>query len=245
MKVSLFLLVLFYLFFGLILTKNLRENEENSTFDNTVKCDIISGEKLKKYLLEDNIYVIDTRKLSKSARGYIPNTILIPLSMFSFINSIIPVGSEVIIITEIEEKQITIDKFIELFSYKLLGYSIFNKINENNIFELQVVEYNPNSNKNIQEIVDKGENIIDIREINEVKKTGYIQNAKLIPLKNFLRDYNKVPKNGTVFIFCQSSARAVIGMTFLKKKGYTNRFVVMKGGMNRVIEEGYPLVELV
>ena len=75
-------------------------------------------------------------------------------------------------------------------------------------------------------------------------QTGYIKQAKLLPLSTFLNDYDKIPKNGNVFIFCRSGARSIIGMTFLKREGYTNRFVVMKGGMNRVIEEGYPLVQI-
>ena len=242
-----FLLLLEFLclsFFGTILTRNLRENEEYSSLDDTLKYYKISGEKLKRLLLDNNIYVIDTRNLEKSAAGYIPNTILIPLSLFSFVYSVVPVGSEVIIITEIENKQKAIDDFIELYAYKLLGYSIFNEINENNMFELQVVEYNPNLNENIQEIVEKGENIIDIRENNEYKKTGYIKQAQLIPLSSFLTDYNKIPNYGNVFILCKSGIRAIIGMTFLKREGFTNRFVIMKGGMNRVIEEGYPLTHL-
>ena len=164
--------------------------------------------------------------------------------MFSFIYSIIPVGAEIIILAEKENKQEAIDNIIELYTYKLLGYSIFSEINENNDFELEVVEYNPNSNNNIQEIVDKGENIIDIREKNEILKTGYIKQAKLIPLSNFLTDYDEIPNNGNVFIFCKSGTRAVIAMTFLKKQGFTNRIVVMKGGMNRVLEEGYPLTQI-
>ena len=245
MKSALLLLeFLFLSFFGTILTRNLRENEEYSSLDDTLKYYKISGEKLKRLLLDNNIYVIDTRNLDKSAAGYIPNTILIPLSLFSFVYSVVPVGSEVIIITEIENKQKAIDDFIELFAYKLLGYSIFNEINENNMFELQVVEYNPNLNENIQEIVEKGENIIDIRENNEYIKTGYIKQAQLIPLSNFLTDYNRIPNNGNVFILCKSGTRAIIGMTFLKREGFTNRFVIMKGGMNRVIEEGYPLTQL-
>ena len=36
--------------------------------------------------------------------------------------------------------------------------------------------------------------------------------------------------------------RAVVGMSYAKRAGYTNRFVIMRGGMNQTIHEGYPLV---
>ena len=131
MKSALILLsFLFLSFFELIIsTRNLSGNEEYSSLDDTLKYYKYSGEKLKKLLKDENIYVIDTRSFEKSAAGYIPNTILCPLSMLSFLYSVVEVGSEVIIITEIEEKQKVIDEFIELFAYKLLGYSIFSEVN--------------------------------------------------------------------------------------------------------------------
>lgn len=245
MKIFSFLLIyLIFLIFGLVTSRNLREEElEISSVDDTIKYSRISVEKLKNYLLDNNTYVIDTRDLKKSAAGYIPNTILIPTNMYSYVYSLVPVGSNVIIITEIEDKQTSIEDFIELYSYKFLGYCIFSEINKNNNFELQVVEYNPNLNENIQEIVDKGETIIDIRENSEHMKTGYIEQAKLIPLSKFLEDFDTIPSSGNVFILCKSGIRSIIAMTFLKREGFTNRLVVMKGGMNRVIEEGYPLIK--
>ena len=246
MKITSFLfIILFFVFFGITFARNLKEsNEEFSSLDENIKYYRLSKEKIKKFLFDENIYIIDTRDLALSAKGFIPNTILIPLSLISFIYSVVPVGAEIIILTELDNKQEVIDSVIELYTYKLLGYSIFSEINENNYFELQTVEYNPNSNNNIQEIVDRGENMIDIREKNEILKTGYIKQAKLIPLSNFLTDYEEIPKNGNVFIFCRSGTRAVIAITFLKREGFTNRLVVMKGGMNRVIEEGYPLIQM-
>ena len=95
------------------------------------------------------------------------------------------------IINEIDNKQKEIDDFIELFIYKLLGYSKFIETNQNNMLDLQVVEYNPNLNENIKEIVEKGENIINISEKNEYKKTGYIKQVQLILLSNFLTDYTE------------------------------------------------------
>lgn len=234
--------ILFFLIINFILTKrNLLADPEYSSVDENLKYYRFSEEKLKKFLLDDDVFVVDTRKISKSSAGYIPKTIILPVSMFPFIFSLIPVGSDIIIITEEENKQEVIDEFMELFTYKLLGYAIFSEVTAKNDFELQVVEYNPNSNANIQEIVDRGENIIDIREMNEFKETGYILKAQLIPLSHFLTEYIKIPNNGDVYIFCKSGMRSVIGMTFAKRMGYTNRFIIMYGGINRAIEEGFPL----
>ena len=134
-----------------------------------LKFSKFSGKDLKKYILNYNVFIIDTRDMAKSAVGYIPNSILVPTTMFSWLSSIIPVGSNVIIITDEENKSTAIDQFISLNLYKLLGYGIYNEINESASFSIQVVEYNPNTRESIQKIVDDDEYIIDIRESAEYK----------------------------------------------------------------------------
>ena len=238
--------IIFFVFvINYIYSGNLRPKEDYSSKNDNLNIKKISGDILKNYLLDNKIYVIDIRKMSKSASGYIKNTILLPESMISYIFSIIPLGSEIILIIEEENKQKDIGKIFELFSYKLLGYAIFSEITAKNDFDLQIVEYNPNLNENIQKIVDKGENIIDIREKNEYKETGYVEHSILIPLSSFLSNYREIPEKGDVYIFCKSGMRSIIGMTFAKRMGYNNRFIIMKGGINKAIEEGFPLISFI
>ena len=202
----------------------------------------MSGKELKQYVLNQKIYIVDTRDFAISATGYFPQSILCPTSMYSWLTVIVPSGSDVIIITDEDNYQKSIDALIDLKLYNLLGYGIYNEINESSSFFIQKVEYNPNTKESIKEIVDNGENIIDIREISEFKETGVIEQAILIPLTTFETDYTKIPKNGNVYVFCKSGMRAVVGMSYAKRAGYTNRMVIMSGGMNKAIEEGYPLV---
>ena len=235
--------IIIFLFVSSTLCRNLIEVEKYSTSDNETFTYIkVTEDNLKKYLLDDDIFVIDTRKMSKSASGYIKNTIILPASLFSYIFSIIPIGSRIIIVTDEQNKQDSIENLIDLYSYKLIGYALFSEITSKNGFVIEVAEFNPNSNENLQQIVDKKENLIDIREIHEFKKTGYVENSLLLPLSNFLTEYEKIPSQGDVYILCQSGVRSTIGMTFLKRMGYTNKFIIMKGGINRVIEEGFPLI---
>ena len=46
-------------------------------------------------------------------------------------------------------------------------------------------------------------------------------------------------QKGDIYIFCKTGTRAVMAMTFAIKKGYTNRFYIMKGGINELIKDGY------
>ena len=61
-------------------------------------------------------------------------------------------------------------------------------------------------------------------------------------LNNFQTDYVQIPNDVDVYIFCGGGGRALLATTFLKRAGYTNRIVVMRGGMTKTIKEGYTLV---
>ena len=203
---------------------------------------IISGKNLKKFLTDPDIYIIDTREMATIAKGYIPNSILIPSTMFAWLYAVVPENSKVIIITDKVNKDATIEAFIKLNKYELYGYCIYEDVIKASSFNIQQIEYDPNTFDSTSKIINNNENIIDIREIKEYIETGVISIANLIPLSTFFNDYTKIPKNGNVYVFCKSGGRAVVGMSFVKRAGYKNKFIIMKGGMDQAIKENYPTV---
>lgn len=242
MKVSL-LIIIFLFSFNIKITISIKLLEfQKKLRREYLEYSKFSGKELKKYVLDQNVYIIDTRDISISAEGYFPQSILCPTSMYSWLSSVVPSGSDIIIISDKENYQNAINSLIDLKLYNLLGYGIYDEINESSSFFIQKVEYNPNTKESIMEIINNKENIIDIREISEFKETGVIEQAILIPLTTFQSDFTKIPKNGNVYVFCKSGMRAVVGMTFAKRAGYTNQLIIMAGGMNKAIEEGVPLV---
>ena len=203
---------------------------------------IISGKVLKKFLNDPNIYIIDTRAMATIAEGYIPNTILIPSTMFAWLYAVVPESSKVIIITDKENKEATLEAFIKLNKYILYGYCLYDDIINSSSFNIQQIQYDPNTFESTSNIINNNENIIDIREIKEYIETGVISIANLIPLSTFFNDYIKIPKEGNVYVFCKSGGRAVVGMSYAKRKGYKNKFIIMKGGMDQAIKEGIKTV---
>ena len=134
-----------------------------SFFENqNLKYVLISSKTLKKYLTDPKYYIIDTREMATIALGYIPNTILIPSTMFSWLGAVVPDSSNVIIITDNTNKYETINSFIKLGKYKLIGYCIYDDIVNSSSFNIQQIVYNPNTYDSIQKIVDDNQNIIDI-----------------------------------------------------------------------------------
>ena len=202
----------------------------------------VNAKALKGYLNDRTFYVVDTREIATAALGYISSSLIVPSSMFVWIDAVIPDMAKVVLITDLENRDKTIESFIGLGKYNFIGYCIYDEIVESASFYIRKIEYDPNTKASITKIVENKGNIIDIREINEFKETGVIKEANLIPLRTFQDDYEKIPKEGNVYVFCKSGARAVVGMSYAKRAGYTNKFIIMKGGMTQAIKEGYPVV---
>ena len=204
----------------------------------------ISEEDLKNYLNDKEVYIVDTREISSCKNGYLQNSIIIPLSMSysKFFPALIKERAKVIIITDPEHQKESLEKTSSFNSYNVLGFAIYNEIIQNNSLAVEKVEYNSNTKEEIQKIVDNKGIIIDIREIGEFKETGVIKDAILIPLSAFKNDYNKIPKEGDIYVYCKGGVRAIAGMTYAKREGYKNKFIIMEGGMMKTIKEGFPTV---
>ena len=197
---------------------------------------------LKKSLGLKDFYVIDTREISKSALGYISNSLIVPSSMLNWLSSVVPNLASIIVITESSNYITTFNKIESYGKYKIYGYCFYDEVIKFPYFDIKKIEYNQNTKESIQDIVNSKGNIIDVREVNEYKETGVIKEAKLIPLSTFLNKYSNIPNKGDVYVFCKSGMRAVIAMSFAKRVGLSNNFIIMKGGMNQAIKEKYPLV---
>ena len=233
---KIFKLFLLFILFNFTFSKNLKKSNSPLKY---VKVDAKS---LKKYLNDRTYYVIDTREISTAALGFIPNSLIVPSSMFSWIDAVVPDMAKTILITDLENKDKIIESFIGLGKYNFIGFCVYDEIIQQASFNIQQIEYDPNTKESITKIVENKGNIIDIREINEFKETGVIKEAHLIPLRTFQDDYEKIPKDGNVYVFCKSGGRAVVGMSYAKRGGYQNKFIIMKGGMTQAIKEGYPVV---
>ena len=64
-----------------------------------------------------------------------------------------------------------------------------------------------------------------------------------MPLSTLTLKTNKIPKKGEVYLLCKTGGRALMAMSYLKKEGFRNKLYVLKGGINKTIEEGFSLVK--
>jgi len=72
--------------------------------------------------------------------------------------------------------------------------------------------------------------LVDVRETSEIESTGYIKGAINIPIRDLLKNLDKLPaKDQKIVIYCGSGHRGALGMFALRMLGYTN-VVNLNGG---------------
>ena len=201
---------------------------------------------LKNSMFDDDIFIVDTRENTISNKGYLKNSLLLPLTMgyATWFPKLIKEGSKVILICDEDNYAKAIQQTLSLGSYVIMGYAIYDEIIKLSDYAyIQKASYNENTKKDIDKLIQKRKYLVDIREVNEYKETGVIKEANFIPLSTFPTDFRKLPKNEEIYVFCKSGGRALLGMSYAQRFGYINQFYIMRGGITKTISEGYPLVE--
>lgn len=83
--------------------------------------------------------------------------------------------------------------------------------------------------------------IVDVREPSEVEKTGYIAGSVNIPIRDLLKNLDKLPAlDQKIVVTCASGHRGAIGMTALRLLGYTD-VVNLGGGIGAWGKASFPL----
>jgi rhodanese-related sulfurtransferase len=202
------------------------------------------GKTMKGLMIKKSNNIIDTREAAISSQGYLPNSLLIPLSMdySKWMTTVVRRGSEVIIISDKDNFGSAIQKVKEA-GYKIYGYAIYDEIVKHVSFAIQKALYKENTKENVEKLVKEKKNILDLREDEEYQETGIVENSILIPLSTLNRKIKKLPKKGDIYLFCKTGGRALMAMSFLQKARVKSKLYIMRGGINKTIQEGFALVK--
>ena len=216
---------------------------QNKSSENKEKYTKLSFKEIESFIPNLNNFIIDTRNYTISNKGYLKNSLLIPLSVDyeKWFTLFIDKGSNVILISDEENYEKAYNQTISLGSYKIVGYAIYDEIIKEENLDIKVAEYNENTKEDVEKLTSEGAYLLDIREIKEYEETGVIKEAHLIPLSTFKSEYSKITKEENVYIFCRKGVRALLAMSFLQRSGYTNKLIIMRDGMEKIIKEGYSL----
>jgi rhodanese-related sulfurtransferase len=92
--------------------------------------------------------------------------------------------------------------------------------------------YSIKSDKLNELLVETPPFIVDVREASEIEANGYIAGAVNIPIRDLLKNLDKLPaKDQKIVITCASGHRGSLGMMALRLLGYTD-VINLNGGMN-------------
>lgn len=94
-----------------------------------------------------------------------------------------------------------------------------------------------------EQLVEKPAFLVDVREPAELEANGYIEGAINIPVRDLLKNLDKLPGlDDQIVIYCASGHRGGIAMMALRMLGYTN-VINLGGGTNAWGKAGFPLVK--
>jgi rhodanese-related sulfurtransferase len=83
--------------------------------------------------------------------------------------------------------------------------------------------------------------IVDVREPAEIESNGYIAGAINIPIRDLLKNLDKLPaQDQKIVVTCASGHRGSLGMVALRLLGYTD-VVNLNGGMNAWVKAEFPV----
>ena len=200
---------------------------------------------IEKYSTDENLFIIDTRPLSKSNLGFIKNSIFFPIDI-SFTNwtlkLLYPKDNYILIVEKSNEEEEIIKNFFRLGFPNIIGYFNYEDWVESGKNSEKLTIY-PSTKENIEKLVNDKKCVIDIREINEYIESGIISHCFCIPFSTFKNKINDIPKNDNIYITCRGGGRAAMAITYLIRKGFKNNFYNIEGGMMKVINSGYSTVK--
>jgi rhodanese-related sulfurtransferase len=92
-----------------------------------------------------------------------------------------------------------------------------------------------------EELVEKAPFILDVREAAEVEKNGYVDGTVHIPVRDVLKNLDKLPaQDQPIVVTCASGHRGGFVVSALRLLGYSN-VRNLGGGVNAWVKAGFPV----
>ncbi|MGL2964758.1 MBL fold metallo-hydrolase [Flavobacterium sp. RSB2_4_14] len=196
---------------------------------------------------ETKALLLDTRKASEFAKGFIPNSINIGLeSNFAmWVGELIPdLKQQILIIADNHEKvEEAIIRLSRVGYDHAIGYleGGFESWIKNNKPVETVDRITAHDLQDLEEIHETP--IIDVRKKSEYE-SEHLAGAINIPLNEISNRIAEFPKNDYFILHCAGGYRSMIAASILKQKGFKN-FADVIGGFNEIKLTNLPRTEFV
>lgn len=187
------------------------------------------------------IQIIDLRPVAEFVEGFIPGTISIPLgkSFLNWAGALLLPEPEIYLIGD--EKQV---------AEATAALALIGRDNLAGCFSPSAIDYWRGLHGSLATIeqVDavrlldrqkRGEMVLDVRAGSEFR-AGHIPGAVHIPLGRLPEGAAPLPKNTAIVVHCQSGNRSLVGLSILRRLGFT-QVVNFAGGFSDYQRQGLPV----
>ena len=178
--------------------------------------------------IDNNLLVIDTRKKEQVAKGYVPNSLHIEngKSLSTWVGSLVDYQQQIVLITDENQTEDLTRKLMRIGMDNIYGF-----VTDLEKMNIAVEKSDLVTIDELKKHLDKKDvQIIDVRTESEYKD-GHIKGVENIVLTLLENNLDKISKDKTVIIHCQSGVRAAMGTSILKRNGFKN-IKNYSGGIN-------------
>ncbi|MCT3897527.1 MBL fold metallo-hydrolase [Elizabethkingia anophelis] len=194
----------------------------------------------ERFAMETEALILDTRRSSEFAKGFIPNSINVGLdgNFANWVGEMISdISQEILLVTAPgmeEESIIRLSRvgYDNTIGYLEGGFEAWK--NSGRDFEtMERLSANEFANE-----YDKHLLIFDVRKKSEFD-SEHVEKAVNIPLNMINRNIAKFPKDQEFVIYCVGGYRSMIAASFLKRNGFEN-FKDVSGGFSEIKKTNVP-----
>jgi hydroxyacylglutathione hydrolase len=194
-----------------------------------------------KMAFEKGILLIDTRLKSDFSSGFIPGSINIQgnNAFATWAGWLLRYDEPFMLLADESKLDDLMRKLMRIGLDKVYGYidtvnvwtAMGNTLEKTRLISLE--EFDSLARNN-------GIQIVDLRGESEYK-AGHIEKAEHVFVGTLPENLNKISKDKTTIIYCQSGDRTTIGYSLLAKNGYNN-VLSFPGGITEWVNKGKPVV---
>lgn len=194
---------------------------------------------------ETKALILDTRKDSDFAKGFIPNSINIGIegSFAMWVGEmILDLKQTIVLVTDDgkeEEARIRLSRvgYDNTIGYLQGGFEAWKNAGK------QIDTVNRIQANDLGELYEAGVKLIDIRKKSEYDSHRVLQ-AENIPLNQINKHLEAFPKNQKFVMYCGGGYRSMIAASILKQRGWEN-FVDVEGGFAEIEKTNIPKTDYV
>jgi hydroxyacylglutathione hydrolase len=207
---------------------------------NLIQPKALTVEEVKKYQA-DQVQIVDVREPESYAGGHIPNTINIwKNGLPTFAIWMLDYSRPIVLIKSVhQEIDLSIRYLIRLGFDNIIGY-----LNGFRDWYMQGEPFEKTNVWSVHELNDQLTNddvfILDVRTSHNAEENGQIKGSNHIFLGHLSEQLDKIPKDKTICVYCDSGFKTFTGVSYLLKKGY-KKVVGIYGSMSAWKNAGCPL----